>query len=156
MSDDKRLIIDKYNRPQSCARCRGNMIFIGVGEYRCEKCSYIDYDDYGKVRTYIEEHKGATTAEISAMTGISQHSITNMLREERFEIAEDSRVFLKCKGCGKELRSGIYCPVCEKLAEAAEIRKAAEREREERKKILSGVGISNNEPSDGAKRFSRE
>lgn len=51
--------ITTYNRPTYCAECGGVMVFKGVGEYQCEKCGYLDYDDYGKVRNYIEKHMGA-------------------------------------------------------------------------------------------------
>lgn len=41
--------------PQRCKLCFGRMIFKGVGEYQCEECGYLDYDDYGKVRNYVEK-----------------------------------------------------------------------------------------------------
>ena len=41
-----------------CKKCGGIMVFKGVGEYHCEDCNAVDYDDYGKVRLYIEEHDG--------------------------------------------------------------------------------------------------
>lgn len=156
MEQNRKLILDKYNRPTICEDCGGAMSFVGVGEYVCEKCGYVAYDDYGLVRNYIEEHKGATTAEISAFTGVSQRTINDMLRDERFEITSDSKVFLKCKGCGKEIRSGLYCPVCEKLAEAAETRRILEKEKAERKKNIQGVGVDKiPTTADGAKRFHR-
>lgn len=40
--------VNTYNRPTYCEKCGGVMVFKGVGEYRCEKCGYLDYDDYGK------------------------------------------------------------------------------------------------------------
>ncbi len=131
---------------------------MGVGEYKCDSCGFLDYDDYGVVRNYLESHKGATTAEISAMTGISQKEINTMLREERFEIAADSRSFLKCKGCGTEIRSGMYCPTCGKIAEAAEAKKRREEEAEERRRNLnmSGTGAKTPQPGSGAKRFTRD
>ena len=50
--------IDIYNRPSVCSVCGGKMLFVGVGEYHCERCKNVEFDDYGKVRNYIEEHKG--------------------------------------------------------------------------------------------------
>lgn len=49
---------DNYNRPTICAECGGIMVFKGVGEYKCEKCGSVGYDDYGKTRNYIEHHRG--------------------------------------------------------------------------------------------------
>ena len=48
------LRMDEYNRPKTCEKCDGVMVFMGVGEYQCEDCGAIAYDDYGKVRLYIE------------------------------------------------------------------------------------------------------
>ena len=46
--------LDMYHIPRVCTECGGVMIFKGVGEYHCEECGAVDYDDYGKVRGYIE------------------------------------------------------------------------------------------------------
>ncbi|MDE6318136.1 MAG: hypothetical protein K2M22_00155, partial [Lachnospiraceae bacterium] len=79
--------IATYNRPTYCAECGGVMVFKGVGEYQCEACGFLDYDDYGKVRNYIEKHIGANAAEASKATGVSQKAIRDMLKEARLEIA---------------------------------------------------------------------
>lgn len=106
-------LINQYNIPRICVKCNGIMIFKGVGEYQCEDCGEIEYDDYGKVRNYIEQHRGANAAEVEAGTGVTQKSIRKMLRESRIQIAEGSQVFLRCDLCGKSIRSGVYCPECE-------------------------------------------
>ena len=51
------------------------MVFKGVGEYKCEKCGRIGFDDYGKTRNYIEQHPGATMAEVAHETGVAQKAI---------------------------------------------------------------------------------
>ena len=48
---------DIYHRPVLCEKCGGLMIFKGVGEYQCEDCKFVAYDDYGKTRLYIEKHR---------------------------------------------------------------------------------------------------
>ena len=57
------------------------MIFKGVGEYHCENCRHVEYDDYGKVRLYVEKHRGATSSEVSMQTGVSQKAIRQKLKE---------------------------------------------------------------------------
>lgn len=147
----KRLeILDNYHTPYICKECGGVMIFKGVGEYRCEDCDFVDYDDYGKVRLYIEAHKGATAAEIEAAIGVSQRSIRNMLRESRIEVAEGSRTFLHCEVCGKEIRSGRFCPECETKAH----RNMEEQQREELRKSTKGFGMNRN-LDEGQKRYKR-
>ncbi len=41
-------LIDLYNIPRVCQICGGVMVFKGVGEYHCENCGDVAYDDYGK------------------------------------------------------------------------------------------------------------
>lgn len=105
-------LLNYYNVPTTCVECGGVMIFVGVGEYHCEDCGAVAYDDYGKVRLYIEKHKGATAADVEKGTGVSQKNIMRMLKEDRIEVAEGSRAVLHCEMCGKVLKSGKYCPEC--------------------------------------------
>lgn len=141
-----------YNRPVYCQECGGFMIFKGVGEYRCEDCGCLDYDDYGKVRNYLEKHAGATTAEVSDATGVTQKAIREMLKESRLEIAPGSNTFMKCEICGAVVRSGKYCDRCE----AAYHKSIEEKAKAARNINLSGFGTERNVGGEGAKRFIRE
>ena len=123
------LDISGYNRPYECKKCGGLMVFKGVGEYECESCRYLDYDDYGKVRGYIEKYPGANLAQIAEITGVSQKSIMQMLKEDRLEGSQESRTFMKCSICGADIRSGTLCLRCE----VAYNRGLEERERAARK-----------------------
>lgn len=153
---EKRIIINTYHAPVRCSKCGYDLTFKGVGSYMCERCRNVEYDDYGLVRNYIEKHPGASTAEASEATGVDEHDINTMLRDGRIEIAAESKVFLKCEGCGKEIRFGKYCAECGKLADAARAKKLKNKEREERKKNLSGVAIASENTASGAKRFERK
>lgn len=146
------LDLSRINMPTYCAKCGGVMIFKGVGEYKCEDCGYLDYDDYGKVRNYIEENPGATSAMASAATGVSQKSIRNMLKEERLEIAADSVTFLRCEICGTKLRSGRFCKKCE----ASYHRGIEEQARASRNINLSGFSAEIHKGEEGAKRFRKD
>lgn len=147
----EQLGIDGYNRPRNCKQCNGVMVFKGVGEYRCEDCNAVEYDDYGKVRLYIEKNKGATAWEVEKATGVSQRSIRQMLREERIAVAQDSKVFLKCELCNKPIRIGRFCPECEvKYHQNLETRLRAERNKDT---VVVGMGQTG---ESGAKRFKRE
>ena len=143
-------VLDDYNAPRRCKQCDGIMIFKGVGEYQCEDCGFVDYDDYGKARMYIESHRGANAAEIERATGVSQRSIRKMLRESRLEVAEGSRVYLRCEACGKEIRSGRFCSECEGKIH----RKMEKEQRELQNTDRKGFGRSLN-GEDGQRRFMR-
>lgn len=141
---------DAYNIPRLCEKCGGVMVFQGLGEYRCEDCGELAYDDYGKVRAYIEEHRGATAAQIEEAIGVSQKTIRRLLKDGRLEVAEGSRTFLQCEICGKTLRSGRYCPECEMKVH----RNIEAKQREMAHKDLQGFSMGK-KGEEGQKRFTR-
>lgn len=149
MDVERLLRPDAYNIPRECGICGGVMVFQGLGEYRCEKCGQLAYDDYGKVRNYIEEHRGATAAQIEEAIGVSQKTIRRLLKEGRLEVTENSRTFLRCELCGKDIRSGTYCPECETKMH----RSLEEKQREINRKIQGFSAAQKNE--EGQRRFMR-
>lgn len=142
------LDLDYYHRPRVCSQCGGVMIFKGVGEYQCEDCKSTELDDYGKVRQFVEVHKGATAAAIEEGTGVSQRTIRQMLRESRLEVTADSRAFLHCEICNANIRYGRFCSKCETSYHAA----VEAQQRKEKQLRGFGQGIQGGE---GAKRFDR-
>ncbi len=142
------LDLDYYHRPKVCKLCGGVMVFKGVGEYQCENCKAAEYDDYGKVRHFIENHRGATAAAIEEATGVSQRTIRQMLRESRLEVTADSRAFLHCEICNASIRYGRFCSKCETNYHAAvELQQRKEKQ-------LRGFGQAT-KGEEGAKRFDR-
>lgn len=141
--------LDHYHVPTVCEGCGGVMIFKGVGEYECEKCGNVAYDDYGKVRLYIEQNRGANAAEIEKGTGVSQRSIRRLLREDRIEVSADSKVFLTCEACGKIIRSGRFCQECEMKNH----RSMEERQREKLRKDKQGYGMDTLRGEEGERRY---
>lgn len=147
---ERLLMPDTYNIPRVCEKCGGVYVFKGLGEYQCEECGEKAYDDYGKVRAYIEEHKGATAAQIEDAIGVSQKTIRRLLRDGRLEVAEGSRTFLHCELCDKAIRSGRYCPECEmKMHRSMEA-----KERASRGKNMQGFSMGN-KGDEGQRRFMR-
>lgn len=141
---------DKYHIPRVCKHCQGVLVYRGVGEYCCEDCGELDYDDYGKVRNYIEQHRGATAAQIEAAIGVSQRVIRQMLKDGRIEVTADSRTFLKCEMCGQPIRFGRLCTECETKLH----RKLEEQQREKSRGMVQGFGLGI-QGEQGQKRFER-
>ncbi len=79
-------MVDAYNRRGVCKVCGGRLKFQGCGEYVCESCSDITYDDYGKVRSYVETHTNASVVDTAEATGVSQESIRMMIREHKIRM----------------------------------------------------------------------
>lgn len=143
---------EKSHVPQICEKCGGAMIYKGVGEYHCEQCDAVSYDDYGKVRLFVEQHPGATIVDAEVGTGVPHKVIRRLLREDRLEVATGSRTFLSCRACGAPIRSGEFCPKC-----AAKQPKIAEDARRmNMKKDMKGVGMNDFSEQQGAKRFTRD
>ena len=139
-----------YLKPVSCSGCGGRKLkYTGVGEYVCEDCNTINYDEYGLVRSYIEQHRGATQSEVSMATGVHINKIRQMLRDEKLEITANSAVFLHCEICGKEIRSGHYCEECRMKEE----KRTAESSKHH-SNVTGGYGKAKGEAS-GQRRFVR-
>lgn len=150
---EKLLTSNDLRRPTLCQKCEGVLVYRGIGEYICEECGAMEYDDYGKVRNYLERHRGANVAEISDMTGVSHKSIRDMIKEKRFEIIDNKGGYLRCEICGEKINSGRMCPKCEELYH----RQVEEHARQERNKSknISGYGESARGER-GSKRYTRE
>ncbi|MCM1160373.1 MAG: hypothetical protein NC412_04030 [Roseburia sp.] len=146
-------LLDKgyYNRPYICSNCGGNLIFKGVGEYHCEMCKAVEYDDYGKVRIYLEKHRGANISQIEAATGVDRKAIQQMVKEERFDVTQDSRISFYCERCHTKIKSGRFCSKCE-LEYNKELE---EKSRIARNIKMEGVAMETKD-SKGAKRFERQ
>lgn len=145
------LQLNNYNMPITCTECGGLMIFKGVGEYECEECGRLDYDDYGKVRNYIEKHGTATAAQVADATGVTQKSIRDMLKESRLEIAPNSNAFLQCEMCGANIRSGRFCPKCEMT-----YHRNFEEKMRKNGGIMAGFSMEKPAGEEGLKRFIRD
>ena len=144
-----------YHTPEKCEKCGAPLAYKGIGEYRCERCGHLMYDDYGIVRNYLEINPGATSGMVTRATGVKESEIKNMLREEKLEIREDSRTFLQCEACGKPITSGRYCESCSKLAVAAAKKKKEKEALEEKKEHVFGVSTDYTVGEEGRKRFLR-
>jgi tRNA(Ile2) C34 agmatinyltransferase TiaS len=140
-----------YHVPKECEKCGSAMIFKGVGEYQCEKCGFIAFDDYGKVRIFLEQHPGANSRDVEEGTGVSGRAIRQMLREDKLEVAPDSKVFIRCEICGRNIRSGMFCPECEVKYRYLMEENAKRRQN----KTMQGFGMERLKGEKGEKRFVR-
>lgn len=123
----------EIKRPIICEKCGGILVYKGLGEYCCEECNTSEYDDYGKVRLYLEKHRGANVTEISDETGVSHKSIRDMVKENRFEVVESRNGYLKCEVCGTDIKSGRLCRNCEQSYHR-EVEQTARNERKRNNK----------------------
>lgn len=100
------------NHPVQCSKCGSSLYYRGSGKYVCSSCENIEYDDFGKVKLYLDEHGISTMAVISEETGVPIKHLNLMLREGRVEIPDGSKFYIKCEKCGCSIRYGRFCPDC--------------------------------------------
>lgn len=74
------------NKPSFCSKCGCPLTYKGLGEYVCDSCGFHEFDDYGKVRIYLEKHPGATIVQVETGTGVSQKVINQLVEAGKFTI----------------------------------------------------------------------
>ncbi len=101
-------------KPKCCPRCRGKIDYIGIGTYRCSVCKYEFFDDFGKIKDFLDQNGPAPATVINSATGVDTEIINYYLREGRLEIPDGDGLYIKCEGCGCDIRYGRYCVECAK------------------------------------------
>ncbi len=78
------------NKPSFCSKCGCPVSYKGLGEYVCDNCGFHEFDDYGKVRLFLEKNPGANIVQIEARTGVSQKIINQLVSEGKFEVSKSA------------------------------------------------------------------
>ncbi len=85
--DLSKLIRDEdYRKPTKCSKCGKALKYMGIGEYQCEYCGNIEYDDYGIVRGYVEKNPGANVMQVERATGVSKQVISSLVRKGKLDV----------------------------------------------------------------------
>lgn len=80
----KRMMMDMH-KPAFCDKCGKAVKYVGLGEYNCPGCGFTMYDDYGKVRVYLEANKGATPIEVAKNSGVDKETVLYLLETDKLE-----------------------------------------------------------------------
>lgn len=88
---DESLLPGQEGRPVKCSKCGGGLQYRSHGEYLCKACGNIEYDDFGKIRQYLDENGASPVAAISEYTGVPFSRINQFLRQGRLQVSGDSR-----------------------------------------------------------------
>jgi DNA-directed RNA polymerase subunit M/transcription elongation factor TFIIS len=101
-------------RTRHCEECGGILVYVAGGMFRCQKCGHEQLDDFGKVKTYLEEKGPTSKHQIHLDTGVDMDIIDHLVKKSRLECTEDSPAFYKCDICGMPIKSGSICSACAK------------------------------------------
>lgn len=110
--DEMKIIVE--SKPIACEKCGDKLFYKGGGAFQCQQCEHMMYDDFGKVKLFLEQNGPSASIVIAEATGVSLHLIESMLRDGKLEIPEGSKYYLGCEKCGCSIRYGRLCPQCAK------------------------------------------
>ena len=102
----------------TCIEC-GRSFGSKNGEKLCKRCSEkkVD-DDFKKVRADIKV--------VSEETGVEEAIILKLLRQDRLEVVDEATSIIKCRSCGKPIKSGKLCENCKKVELAKSLQSMGE------------------------------
>lgn len=96
---------------RNCKRC--GRLHYGTGRI-CNECLKKEEDKFNLVKDYLKQNPDSSLIKVSDETGVSATEIERFLREGRLEVSKGLGDYLKCMKCGSPIKSGKYCPECEK------------------------------------------
>ena len=112
MDDNYRQLAKIFdNIPRICSKCSGPFEYMGAGEYKCKNCGNIEYDDYGKVRKFVDEHGPAPYHVVKKATGVNGKLVREYLDTPSSKVSFDR----KCSRCGCRIATGRLCSSCQML-----------------------------------------
>lgn len=99
---------------RNCRKCGKIYNYIG-GAPICAQCKELEEEDFKRVKEYLYENPGSSITQVSTELEISIELIRRFLKDGRLEITgEDGNMILECENCGKSIKSGRFCPECER------------------------------------------
>lgn len=97
---------------RNCRRCGRMYTYIG-GQPICPDCKKADEEIFKKVKEFLYDNPGATLSQVAITLEVSVEKIKMFLREGRLEITEGTNIILECERCGKAIKTGRYCDMCQ-------------------------------------------
>lgn len=101
----------------TCSSCGGKLEYKGLGEFCCKDCGHTQFNQYGKVRNFLENYPGAPLDVVYKQTGVQKSIIRELLLDSRIQISPDSKSFMKCERCGASILCGRLCNSCQQRSE---------------------------------------
>ena len=63
---------------------------------------------------------------VSEETGVEEAIILKLLRQDRLEVVDEATSIIKCRSCGKPIKSGKLCENCKKVELAKSLQSMGE------------------------------
>ncbi|MBO6147338.1 MAG: hypothetical protein J6O70_07175 [Lachnospiraceae bacterium] len=136
-----------------CRKCGRQFEAKFLSNGYCDDCNTEYYDKYHQVREYLWNHPNTTADVVAKACDCSVHQVMIWVKEERFLVSEDSKVFLYCENCGKKILSGKYCPECQAVAARNEQEAARASRIRQHSEQMHGTSVKKPDQDDGHMRF---
>ncbi|KXS48328.1 MAG: flagellar protein [Halanaerobium sp.] len=95
----------------NCQEC--GKVFASAGSKVCPDCRQSEEEKFELVKEYLWDHPNSTVPTVSEATGVKETMIIKFIKEDRLQSEGlDIEYSLKCKTCGREIESGVYCDSC--------------------------------------------
>ncbi len=78
-------------KPTICTKCGAYVMFAGRGKYKCSRCDNIEYDDFGKIYKYLQEHGSCSPKQISDATGVPMMRVIALVQDGSLEPTNGSQ-----------------------------------------------------------------
>lgn len=96
---------------RNCKKC--GRLHCGPGRI-CNECLKKEEEKFELIKAYLKENPDSSLIKVSEETGVTVPEIERFLREGRLEVTTGMGDYLKCMKCGSPIKTGKYCPDCEK------------------------------------------
>ena len=127
-----------------CEECGGVVKYSGAGTYICTECGNKVFDDFGKVKNFLEKRGPSNIMEIAYGTGLERNVIAELLMDGRIQVARTTVDGKVCMNCGIPITHGKYCDNCAPMAAERRAGGAKKENKEKKSNEHSGMRFPNN------------
>ncbi|MFN2341154.1 MAG: flagellar protein [Halanaerobium sp.] len=116
----------------NCKEC--GKLFSSAGQKVCPDCRQSEEEKFELVKNYLWDNPNSTVKKVAEDTGVEEDLIIKFMREDR--LAAEGLLIdytLKCKRCGAEIKTGLFCDGCRSKM-INDFNQGAEPEKEDEKK----------------------
>ena len=111
LKDNGSFVDDIRNQRKYCPSCGTLMAWKGE-IFKCSTCGHEEYDDFTRVKKYLELNPKATAYAIATALHLPLSQINGYVETGRLEVTPDSKVYFQCQLCGAPIRYGKICTTC--------------------------------------------
>ena len=96
---------------KNCRKCRKLFNYIG-GQPICPQCKEELEKKFQEVKSFIQDHRNASVAEVAEQCEVEESQIHQWVREERLMFASGVNIGVVCESCGEPISTGRFCAKC--------------------------------------------